>query len=609
MCGISVLVQKNGLPVDREKLEIINKSINHRGPDSEGYYINRNVGLGHQRLSIIDLTEMGNQPMKIDQNIIVFNGEIYNYIEIKNKLIEIGISFESNSDTEVILKAYQKWGIKCFELFNGMWSIVIFNEKKNELIISRDRFGIKPLYFYEDNDILIFASEIKQIIPQINDKLTANGFVLLDYLAMGYENHGPETFFNKIKRFPSSTITVIDLNNFSRNSTKFYELSKQININNNKSKVISKYYSIFKKSVLLRLRSDVRVGACLSGGLDSSSIVAIASREYKNKEPFMLFHIHTSNDDEYSELKYVKELTKDLNVELIKINVDDNLIKDFIEDTIQTQEEPFGSPSVVLQYILMKTANKYNCKVLLDGQGGDETLLGYERYFPAVIVSASFYKIPMILKNIVYKSGLSLRKIIYYLLYFTSKNIRLWYILYRNNFLLPSLRKKINKKLIKDSAKNYKNIKDLQRQELFSTQLPHLLRYEDKNSMKFSIETRLPFLDYNLVDYSFLLPLKYKIRNGWTKYVLRKSMNKLMPKNITWRKNKMGFELPERDLIASIGESFKSDILESKLLYQLCDMNKVKTSFDKLNKRTLWRMYNIAKWEKLFNIHKCTFND
>ena len=477
------------------------------------------------------------------------------------------------------------------------------------MIISRDRFGIKPLYFYEDNEILIFASEIKQIITQFNDKLTANGFVLLDYLAMGHENHRPETFFNKINRFPSSSITRINLNNFSRNFSKFYGLSKQINIDKNKSDLISKYYSIFKKSVLLRLRSDVRVGACLSGGLDSSSIVAIASREYKNKEPFMLFHIHTSADDEYSELKYVKELIKDLNVELIKINVDNNLIKDFIEDTILTQEEPFGSPSVILQYILMKTANKYNCKVLLDGQGGDETLLGYERYFPSAIISAPFYEIPMILKNIVYKSRLSLKNIIYYLLYFTSKNIRLRYLLNRNNFLLPSLRNKINKKLIKESAKNYKNIKDLQRQELFSTQLPHLLRYEDKNSMKFSIETRLPFLDYNLVDYSVALPLKYKIRNGWTKYILRKSMNKLMPKNITWRKNKMGFELPERDLIASIGKSFRSDILDSKLLYQLCDMNKVKTSFDNLNKRTLWRMYNIAKWEKLFNVNKCTFNE
>lgn len=606
MCGISVLINKKNNSIKESDLKKINNVINHRGPDNEGYFLNKNVGLAHRRLSIIDLSEDANQPMKSGENILVFNGEIYNYLELKEELKSKDISFKTKSDSEVILKSYEYWGENCFERFNGMWAICIFDQENQKIIISRDRFGIKPLYSYENDEYIIYSSEIKQILAFTEKPIVANGNILLDYLTLGFENHTSETFYSDINIFLPSTYSTISLVDFKQDSYIYYDLKKN-NLIGRKNDLIKKYKELLDRSIKYRLRSDVKVGACLSGGLDSSSIVALASKKYENSHPFIVFHVHTSEDERFSELKYVKKLIENLNVELIKIDVNSNDLKKYIDDTIRTQEEPFGSLSVVLQYILMKKAKSLNCKVLLDGQGGDETLLGYERYYPSQILTHNFLKIPYQIKKTIKNSKLNLINIIAYIFYFTSYRIKYLYVTKRTSFLRKSIKSQINKKIIKEHTHNYKNIYELQRMEIFKTQLPHLLRYEDKNSMNFSIETRLPLLDHDLVSFTYNIPFDLKIFNGWTKYILRNVMDKIMPKQITWRKNKIGFELPENDLYKLIRPQMLNEISSSKIINQIASINKIQKRFNRLDNRTKWRLYNIARWEKLNNIRSCEF--
>ena len=603
MCGISGIISKKGKSIEPTLIKQLNESISHRGPDSSGYFAYKNIAFGHQRLSIIDLSDDGKQPMSYQNNyVITYNGEIYNYLELRETLVEHGYTFTSQSDTEVMLAAYDYWGKDCINHFNGMWAFALLDKKNDEVFISRDRFGVKPVYYYDGEDYFAFGSEIKQLLPLL-PKITADEPVLIDYLVAGMEDHLENTFFTGIKKLPSSHSFIYRLSDNLKTKNQYFDLVPIPDIQaKTESESVALYKKSFIDSIKLRLRSDVKVGTCLSGGLDSSSIAYYASKLYASSENFLAFHVSTSKDPKYNELPYVKELIKDIPIDLVIIDGSkENVIKN-IDNVIKVQEEPFGSVSVVLQYLLMEKAKYMNCKVLLDGQGGDETLLGYERYYPSIFLSLKSSQKVRFLNNVIKKSKLNLIFLLGYIFYFTNSFLRIKLLRRRNVFINAKAFALMNKEVYTTMAKNYRNIFDLQRQELFSTQLPHLLRYEDKNSMFFSIETRLPFLDYRNVQNAASINPLFKIKDGWSKYILRKSIDQDVPSSIVWRKNKIGFELPENEIINLLVPELKQLLEKSPLTAKLIHKNKLIRNLASLDHRTIWRLYNIVKWEEIFKV-------
>jgi len=600
MCGISGIISKTNKKVSNKEIKQINDLIVHRGPDDEGYYIGDNFAFGHRRLSILDLTDKGHQPMSyMERYTITYNGEIYNYIEIKEVLEKKGYIFQSNTDTEVILASYDMWGEECVSKFNGMWAFALYDREKEIIFCSRDRFGIKPFYYSEINNRFIFGSEIKQLLNYYSDKFV-NKKILINYLVLGLEEYSNETFFENIYKLEQSHNLIYDLKTHKFKLKKYYDT----NLNNSfdklpKDKIVNKYRETLENSIRLRLRSDVQVGTCLSGGLDSSAIASIASQIYHKgtQQKFLAIHAKSieKNTDESNFAKNVADYCN-LNLEIAEPTID-TFIKN-IDEVIYTQEEPFGSPSIFMQYFVMKKAKELNCKVLLDGQGGDETLLGYERYYPAYLMSLNiFHKI----KGLWYaskKSKLSIKQLILYFIYFTNASIRLKRVKTKYSFIKEYYMSLLDKKTINDLSANYLDIVTLQKQELFTTQLPHLLKYEDKNSMRNSIETRLPFIDYNLVETTLFIPNSYKIYKGWTKYILRESVKNILPKDIVWRKNKFGFEAPTKTWLIHIEEEMNNVIKDSKIIMKISQS----IDFTKLDNIQKWKLYNIAKWEELFNV-------
>lgn len=598
MCGISGIVNKDYSSVNLDEIKRINDLIEHRGPDSEGFFSEGSFSFGHRRLAILDLSEDGHQPMHYLRNYtITYNGEVYNYLEIKQILQKDGYSFKSNTDTEVILAAYDKWGYDCVKYFNGMWAFSIYDKKKQILFCSRDRFGIKPFYYSEVSEKFIFGSEIKQILEFYPERYV-NKKILLDYIILDYTEHTNNTFFEGILSLNPSHNLIYDLKNNSFEIQKYYTISKRKN-DYNEIESVKFYKDQLIKSILLRLRSDVKVGTCLSGGLDSSSIAALASREYNkmNTNKFSAVHAKSTSDhnDESSFAKLVSQHC-DLDLHIVE-----PLDKDFInsiEEVVYTQEEPFGGPSVFMQYFVMQKAKEIGCTVMLDGQGGDETLLGYERYYPAYLMSLSPLKKIRGFFDSSKNSKLNFKQIILYFLYFTNSKIILKKKIRESSFIKTKYLNLISSDLVKVNSKKYLDIFALQEMEICNTQMPHLLRYEDRNSMKHSIETRLPFIDFNVLETALSTDNEYKIKSGWTKYLLRKAVEDILPKKVVWRKNKFGFEAPSKNWLDAFRNEMKSAINESIILNQITNQ----IEFNKLSDKQLWKLFNISIWEKVYNV-------
>ncbi len=598
MCGITGIINKKAVAVDAVELRRMNDLIAHRGPDGEGFYSEGSVGFGHRRLAIIDLSQDGHQPMHYLGNYtITFNGEIYNYIEVRQTLIEFGYKFKSKSDTEVILAAYDKWGEECISQFNGMWAFAIHDKKKNIIFCSRDRFGVKPFYYQISKDNFSFGSEIKQLLN--NESNQANEDLIAHFLYAGMHDHEERTFFQGVMKLPASHNLIYDLklNNFS--IKKYYSISRASNTND--------YESVLIDAVKLRLRSDVKVGTCLSGGLDSSTIAAIASKFHAQASTTKFNAIHAQSiEKETDESDYAIEVAKIANLDLNIIKPGPEEFKSVLDEVVYTQEEPFGSPSIYLQYFVMKKAKEIGCKVLLDGQGGDETLLGYERYYAPVFINylnqkgiwAAIKEIRSSNKN---NSNMTLKNIAKYITGTYLLGIRLIYSRYKNSWFK---KERIPKsfpylKDIKDSSLDLFQMQDL---ELFRTNLQALLRYEDKNSMRHGIETRLPFIDYRSVECSLNLPIEKKVNNGWTKLILREICEKFLSSRIAWRKNKLGFNAPDKSWLNNIAIEAKKEIQQSTILKHYLSPEAM-TQFPIANSWTItWRILNIALWEKIYKV-------
>ena len=595
MCGITGIIYKNK-NVEAAELEKMTEKIKHRGPDSSGIYMDKNVGFGHRRLSIIDVSDHSNQPFFYKDLILIFNGAIYNYLEIKDELISHGYSFKTTSDTEVLLLAYDKWGEDCVKKFNGMWSFAIHDKKQNLVFCSRDRFGVKPFYYYADGDQFIFASEIKAVL-EIKKVTTVNTQIILQFIETNFTEHNNETFFEGIFKLPGSHSLVYDLKTNVFQIYKYYELEFNAEVSKlNLQDSINLFEEKFQESIKLRLRSDVKIGSALSGGLDSSYIVAISAKQFKVKKDFNAVTVGSLHKEE-DEGDRARIISDCLGIENSIIYPDKNEFEKLIPQVIYSLEEPFGGLSVYMQTFLMKQAQKLGIKVLLDGQGADEVLLGYSNYTAAFLKNHGLKDNVKFLLNLRSHYDISIFKGLLIYLYYSNFNVRKTYLKLRGLGLKSKYKKLIEYNHIRTLNNSYKNIFELQKNEIFWAQIPQLLRWEDMNSMAYGIETRLPYLDYKFVETCLSINNNFKIFTGWSKYILRKNLQKHIPDEIAWNRKKIGFNPPIEEWWPR-SEEITNSINNSQIIKEL-----FKDKFNYINDRDFeWKLYNIAIWEKLYDM-------
>ena len=577
MCGIVGKINFSNKSVSENELKKMADTIIHRGPDDEGYWINDNnfLGFGHRRLSIIDLSINGRQPMHYQNCTITYNGEIYNYLEIKSNLISKGYRFNTDTDTEVILAAYVEYGQSCVQYFDGMFAFAIWDNTKKLLFGARDRFGEKPYYYYKDKNQFSFASEMKALFSIGIPKIPSNSMIYnyLVYDVVENPNDKSETFYENIFQIPPSHIFTLNLDGeFKLN--QYWELDITYNLEINHKEAIDKFNELFNLSISKRMRSDVELGSSFSGGLDSSSVVSTMINNFPNKK----FNTFTArfNDERYDEGYFINCFKKQY--EFISHNTwpNENLIIEELDKIFYHQEEPFGSTSIIAQWEVMKLAKNKKVTVLLDGQGADETIAGYYKYFLPYL-HETFKKDKIIFKDELYhlENNLLLNNYLpktFYLDNYFPKSVRTIsnkIRSYRIKKFAPDLNKDfINSfRRIPSPFYNFLNLNDSLYFDTLKYGLGKLLRYSDRNAMAFSREVRLPYLSHELVEFVFSLPIQYKMNKGWSKKILRDSMSRSLPKEITWRTDKKGFQAPEnwlrnKKIKNLINESYQNLIRE-----------------------------------------------
>ncbi len=600
MCGISGIINKNGSPVTHDEIQAINDLIAHRGPDGRGLFIADNFALGHRRLAILDISSAGHQPMTYGERyVITFNGEIYNYLELRKQLCEEGYVFASQTDTEVILAAYDKWGSDCVKRFNGMWSFALYDKERAEIFCSRDRFGVKPFYYSNSEEKFVFGSEIKQILAGRGGAAIANMRAVRDFLVEGYHGHSNETFFDEIYSLRAGCNLILSVKAGSFREVRYYTLEVGAGLPELDEKSATQLFlTDLKRSVNYQLRSDVKVGVCLSGGLDSSSIAGLSSTIYNAGSMGKMQAIHAKSSEKATdESGYAQEVADRSDIELSVIEPTTEEFVSAIDEVAYFQEEPFSTPSIFMQHFVYQKAKRIGCKVMLDGQGSDEILLGYERYYSAHLLSMAHLRAIKEIFLIGNNSRLSVRAILANLAYFSISGIRIKNLKRKFRFLKSEYTTHFPN--IAKLNEGVRNIREMQKMEIEFFQLPHLLRYVDKNSMQHSVEARVPFLDHQLVETCYGISSGLKIRNGWTKHILRVAMHGVIPRNILWRKNKFGFEAPETSWINKVSETMELAISQSQLLKRMC-LNGV--DFKKIDRATFWKLYSIAKWEAIYSV-------
>jgi asparagine synthase (glutamine-hydrolysing) len=608
MCGIAGIVSRRNTIDLQQTVKEMTDRVRHRGPDDEGCYVRGRVALGHRRLSIIDLSSAGHQPMSSadDRYVITYNGEIYNYLELRAELESLGFRFRTKTDTEVILVAYAAWGRDCLSRFNGMWSFAIHDREKNSLFAARDRFGVKPFYYILTDTCFAFGSEIRQLLPLL-PAAKANSKIVADFLLTGVQVQSAETFFEQVSTLRPGHSLVYDVNEDSCTIERYYSLLDRLNGGGDQptADAIRDFRHSFDDSVRLRLRSDVRVGTCLSGGLDSSSIALAAAQMHRkvSNAPFAAITA-ISEDPRNSEEAYAREVVSAGALDWIKVCPTYEDFCGLLSHVVTHQEEPFASPSICMQAFVMRTARENGVTVLLDGQGGDETLLGYDKYYAAYCVmlwrDGGMREVIRGLRQTMKSNvNMNVARFAAYCLFGLVPNARLLYYRHRSSYLSA------NPPLIdwmSDFAHACLEARRLQVLEVETTSLPSLLRFEDKNSMAFSIETRLPFLDYRLVEKSVELAPHLKMQDGWTKWILRQAMSDLLPHDIAWRRNKIGFAAPTDVWLAKHFDIMREKVANSPLIKRFCDPNRLMGQYARLERNNQWRLYSLALWEEQFGV-------
>ncbi len=577
MCGIAGILSAVNQQLPSDVLQNMLQAISHRGPDGEKMWHNnkQTVLLGHRRLAIIDVTPAAAQPMHyLNRYSIVHNGEIYNYIELREILKQQGYQFISKSDTEVILAAFDFWKEKCLQQFDGMFAFAIWDNKEQQLFAARDRFGEKPFYYFENDYGLLFASEMKAlwaggVEKHVDEKM------LLNYIAIGHVQNAADkeqTFFQDIYALPPAHYFMYKPATKKLLIKKYWQLNKDIQIAISPDEAIEKFTTLFTESVKKRLRSDVALGTSLSGGIDSASVAATINT-LQNKPSSLQTFSAVFPGYEKDEASFINLVTTKLNCKNYSTQpIVDELITGF-EKLSWHQEEPFASSSIFAQYKVYELAKQNNVKVLLDGQGADEILAGYHKYihwFLQDVVTHQPSGEVHVQKKALRDHGIpvkwGVKNLISALL---PMHAAMW--LEKNEYQKIFHQPDINPDFLRvQRGKEWEGIhkspitklNDILHYNTVEFGLEELLRYADRNSMANGCEVRLPFLDHILVEFIFSLPTSLKINKGWTKWLLRMAMKNKIPDEVIWRKDKVGFEPPQQQWMEN--KMFQEYVHEAK---------------------------------------------
>ena len=668
MCGICGIfdAQKRLAPIVQ-----MNGVQRHRGPDDEGYIFidtqsnqwqvasgeesaqqlglrpystvaieKYQLALASRRLAILDLSPAGHMPMSYgDSELwITYNGEVFNYKEIRRDLIQRGHTFRSDSDTEVILAAYAEWGVDCLQYFNGMFAFAIWDGHRRRLFCARDRFGIKPFYYHWNGELFLFASELKSLLQHPQAPRQPNDQMIFDYLAIGVSDHNTQTFFEGLYSLQPGTFLLLDTANCQLRTESWWQVKINPSLENSseteKARVYAEFSEILEDAIRIRLRSDVAVGTALSGGLDSSTVVMLANRLLLDEAviPRDLVGAHQktftarNHEDETDEYRYSRLIIDRTGAEEHIIYPDGEALWREFAEFVWYLDEPVNSTSQYAQWNVMRLARQNNVTVLLDGQGGDEIFAGYYAYYPPylgqlyrqrglmtaaravwdvariggdpvvdMLIEDSVHRLPWRLRTMVNKWRPPLN-----IPGGGGSGLQEWQL--QPEFIQRNWERRWQPHEVDDNG-----LVGVLQRDLTSTNLPKLLRYEDRISMAFSLETRLPYLDNRLVDMVFALPLNYRIHRGWSKWILRRSMSNVLPREICWRRSKLGFPTPEsrwlgqgadyiRSLLCVKNNSQLEAYIQPQLLAQLRNL----PDHELAATPGLWRLINLIMWFEIF---------
>ncbi|WFU18962.1 asparagine synthase (glutamine-hydrolyzing) [Bradyrhizobium sp. CB3481] len=643
MCGVFGVLDRRGLGQPQQNLLRGLSVVSHRGPDGEGFVwfdtrpgrtaafrevgpgASVNVLLAHRRLAIIDLSDLGHQPMasEDEQVWITYNGEIYNYLELRTELEGRGVVFRSNSDTEVILRSYEQWGSDAFTRFVGMWALAILDLRQRHLMLSRDRFGIKPLHYFSSGDRFAFGSEIKQLleIPWVPRSLNARA--AYDYLRHEVADIGPETFFSGIYKVRPGCTLVLSLDEGRHKENSYYNPPAGPELEDiSPEGAAGRLQDLLRESVRIHLRADVPVGTCLSGGLDSGAI-AVLMRDISQREQLGIErHAFSCHFDipEADELEFTRQNMTAAGMQPHFTEPRDKDIEADLKELVWHQDEPFTSTSIFAQWSVFRLIQDTGVKVVLDGQGSDEMLGGYAstaphlflelaaqgRLMKALVESWQWSR----LQGTPWRAVLPLPGVRRALAALTrTKGIAVaspsafWM---REDFE----RAWAGKSVVGTGAyqtpwDDKAPLASVLRRFFFESNLPALLRYEDRNSMAFSVESRVPFLDHRLVEFAFSLPAHIKFRGGYAKRVLRDAMQGLLPDPVRMRARKMGFATPEMRWQTGVLKPFILDALHSDKMADFIDREAALQARDRIEETQRldflpWRLLNLYLWRNQF---------
>jgi asparagine synthase (glutamine-hydrolysing) len=646
MCGISGIVNFNGS--NGAALKLANSVIRHRGPDDEGYLtwasgnevqlwagsdtapgskdaLNLSVlpddqlfkvGFGHRRLSIIDLSPAGHQPMVLQEAglAICFNGEVYNYLEVKAELEAMGVHFHTKSDTEVILQAWHHWGDRALQKFNGMFAFLMLDSQRQLLYAVRDRFGVKPLYYTHTSGYLAFGSEVKQLrkLPAYQFKL--NEKIAYQYLCYSHIDHDSETFEEGVMQVRPGHFLKVDLKENVVEETEWYQLQPRI-WSGTELEATEAFAAVLKDAVKLRMRSDVPVGSALSGGLDSSTIVCLM-RQVLDDESHQKKQLETvtssSLDKRYDETHYAELVNQQTNSHSHKTYPSFEKLQDDFDRLLWHMDYPFGSTSQFSQWCVFEAAGKAGLTVMIDGQGADEQLAGYGgndlALYSGLIRKGKWTDLWQEVqgykkRNGFLPKGFLIGGLIAQLPEAAGKAVPGRWNPWRQDHAEWLLPRNIDATTMpQDSLQRYLM------SQVYVAPLPSLLRYEDRNSMAFSVESRTPFMDYRVLEFTMGLPERLVYRNNERKYILRQAFKGKVPQAVLDRQDKMGFVSAEERWMKEDGkEWFTHQMADScKLLQDFVDPNLAMVYFHKMQQGNIpftfdpWRVICLGQWLKSF---------
>jgi asparagine synthase (glutamine-hydrolysing) len=646
MCGIVGIVQQDDRPIDLGLLEAMTNALVHRGPDGEGYVLlgrrddrpvsirgalrgkdgqrgdrqtGYHVGLGHRRLAIVDLTPSGHQPMGSEDGRfwITYNGEVYNAPELRQELTAAGARFHSTSDTEVVLESYRHWGRSCLHRFNGMFAFAVWDGKDRNLFCARDRFGIKPFYYRHDHGRFLFASEIKALLHDATFPRRPNENAVWEYLSSVRHDHGANTFFDGVQQLqPGESLTVWEGAERHRGHLthdRWWQLPQGA-LATTAGEASSRLHALIEDSVRLQLRADVPVGSCLSGGLDSSSIVCLMSQLLAGRNVVETFS-SCSENEQFDERPYIRSVVALTQSKSHEVFPDGAGLLSQLPDILWHQEEPVDGMSTLAQWNVMRAVHGAGVKVVLDGQGGDEVLCGYPGFIGSRLADLTREG-----RWLAALSEWNAWRSVHGRLQSTAKAglVRGLFPAWacnrlRNRMMGHSIW--MNRQFLMAHSSNdglprspKYSVLDAHVARTITQDLPALLHYEDRNSMAFSVEARLPFLDHRLVEWLVQVPPELKLSKGMTKVVLRQAMAGVLPDDVRLRTDKMGFVTPEDEWLRGpwrfqIESLLNSDRMRARHYWQVdvlkdwyrryCDGNLAVGP-------AVWRWVNLELWLRRF---------